>query len=80
MFVTDKSNLVKTVICTCTYLEEDIDKVEDLAEEELVDIGVVRPKGPENVVDYRLPPRLVLVVVVEHVAVKVLNKHVQLAS
>ena len=77
-----KSPLWPKLPClSSVHLEEDVDEVEDLAEYELVDVGVVRPEGPQDVVDDGLPAGVVLLDAVEDVlVVHVLNEHVQLST
>ena len=75
------SHLLIQIIWPSAHLEEDVDEVQDLAEDELVDVGVVRPEGPQDVVDDGLPAGVVLLDAVEDVlVVHVLNEHVQLST
>ncbi len=63
------------------YLDENVDKVEDFAENKLVRVRVVGAEGPEEVVDDGAPAILeLLAVVVNQLNVKAVDQHAQLAT
>jgi len=62
-------------------LEEDVDEIENLAKDELVNVGVVRPEGPQDILDDGLSAGFVLVHAVEDVLiVQVLDEHAELST
>ena len=62
-------------------LEEDVDEIENLAKDELVNVGVVRPEGPQDILDDSLSAGFVLVHAVEDVLiVQVLDEHAELST
>ena len=68
-------------IITITDLEEEVDEVEGLAEDELVDVGVVRPERPQDVLDDGLAAGFVLLDAVQDVlVVHVLDEHPHLSG
>lgn len=69
------------VLLKSPNLEEDVDEVEDLAKYEFVDVGVVAPEGPQDVVDDGLPAGVVLLDAIEDVLiVHVLHEHAELSA
>ena len=64
-----------------TNLEENVDQIQDLAEDELEDVGAVGAHGPDEIVDELGPLRLELLGAgLEHLAGHVLHQHLDLAA